>query len=405
MKESFCRLLDKFQSDLNAQFIFADGSVYRYGGDTPKFSLHFRTDRAIMETVRRVSLGFGESYMAEEIEVEGDLQDVAHFAFQLIRFGMNMTFFEKVKTAFFMSRRKNTLEGSRKNISQHYDLGNDFYKLWLDAEMQYTCAYFNSLNDSLEDAQKNKLDLVCRKLRLQPGETVVEAGCGWGGLALHAARNYGVKIRSYNISKEQIQFARERAKSLGIGEDQIEYVLDDYRNIGKDGRRYQKFVSVGMFEHVGKENYTNFYNLIDRVLEPKGMALVHTIAKVVPTPTDPWIEKYIFPGSYMPALSEIVTPIENKQRAMHVVDVENLRYHYALTLDQWSDRFEQNVEKIRTQYGESFVRMFRLYLRSSAAGFRYGGILLYQVLVAKDNNDAAPLTRRHFILSEKMGAA
>lgn len=375
---------------------FPDGSWYRRG-EEPRFTIQIKTERALRELLRNPSLGFGESYMAEEIELEGDLQEIMHLGFIVKDGFVKTSFLEKLKFTIGYFSRRNTREGSRKNIAAHYDLGNDFYSLWLDREaMQYTCAYFESERDSLEKAQLAKIDLVCRKLRLAPGETVVEAGCGWGGFALHAARKYGVKIRSYNISKEQIAYARERAQKFGVGPDRIEYVLDDYRNIGADGKVYDKFVSIGMLEHVGVENYGRLYDLIARVVRPNGLALVHSIGKSAPTPTDVWLEKYIFPGSYMPSLGEMVGPAEKQGRELHVVDVENLRYHYALTLDHWAARLEQHADSIRAQYGEAFYRMFRMYLHASAAGFRWGGIMLYQTLLVNGFDNQAPLTRKHF---------
>ena len=293
-----------------------------------------------------------------------------------------------------------TLAGSRKNIAAHYDLGNDFYSLWLDnAAMQYTCAYFETPEDTLEQAQLNKIDLVCRKLRMQPGDTVVEAGCGWGGFALRAATKFGVKIRSFNISQEQIAYAREKAARLGV--KNVEYVLDDYRNIASDNRQYDKFVSIGMLEHVGVENYSTLYDIVAKVVKPNGLAMIHSIGREAPSVTDAWIEKYIFPGSLMPSLSQMVTPVEKPERSLHVVDVENLRYHYALTLDHWAARLEQNADTIRAQYGEAFYRMFLLYLHSSAAGFRWGGILLFQMLLSNGYDNTAPLTRRHFIAASQ----
>ncbi|MCB1171781.1 MAG: class I SAM-dependent methyltransferase, partial [Leptospiraceae bacterium] len=297
-----------------------------------------------------------------------------------------------------------TRKRARSNIAHHYDLGNDFYSLWLDERMQYTCAYFKRPGDSLEQAQKQKLDLVCRKLGLQPGETVVEAGCGWGGLGLHMAKHYGARVRSFNISEEQIAYARDRARREGIPESQLEYVLDDYRSIGDEKRTYDKFVSVGMLEHVGLRNYRRFYDMIYKVLPQKGLALVHSIGRVWSQKTDPWLEKYIFPGGRIPSHGEMIRPLEEKKRPFFVADMENLRYHYALTLDHWYRRFEQNEEWIRERYGEPFVRMFKLYLRGSAAAFRYGGITLIQLLLHKGYINDAPLTRHHFLGTESARA-
>ena len=392
-------ILKRLEFEKSYEFEFADGSVYKHGNSEPEFRMIFRTENALNDCLRRGALGFGESYMNGSIEIEGSLEEASHLGIRLAEGEINPTLLEKIKFVIAYFSRRNSLVGSRKNIEQHYDLGNDFYALWLDKEMQYTCAYFSNEKDSLEKAQLQKLDLVCRKLRLQPGDTVVEAGCGWGGFALYAAQKYKVKIRSFNISKEQIAYARERAKKLGIGEDRIEYVLDDYRNIIQDNRSYDKFVSIGMFEHVGPENYRNLFDIIHQVVKPHGLALVHSISRIYPSNMNAWVEKYIFPGAYIPSLSEMVEPVEKGNRPLHVVDVENLRYHYALTIDHWSERFEKNVDFIQKKYGynDEFIRMFRLYLKSSSASFRYGGMLLYQMLLSNGYDNGAPLTRSHFI--------
>ncbi|MCR9141263.1 MAG: cyclopropane-fatty-acyl-phospholipid synthase family protein [bacterium] len=396
MIQTITSLIDRIEFDHNFKITFPDGSSYQRGDSDFAFHVILKTERSLRELIRHPSIGLGESYMAEEIDFEGDIQLFYHLGFLIKGGHIKPSLMESLRFAVGYFLRRNTLEGSRKNIAAHYDLGNEFYSLWLDREAkQYTCAYFETREDSLEQAQLNKLDLVCRKLRLQPGDTVVEAGCGWGGLGLHAARKYGVNIRSYNISKEQIAYAREKAERLGV--TNVEYVLDDYRNIGADGRKYDKFVSIGMLEHVGVENYGKFYDIIERVVKPNGLALVHSIGREASAATDPWMEKYIFPGSRMPSLGEIVSPVEVVDRPLHVVDVENLRYHYALTLDHWVARLEDHADQIRTTYSESFYRMFRMYLHASAAGFRWGGIQLFQTLLCNGYDNEEPLTRHHFL--------
>ncbi|MCE9599836.1 MAG: cyclopropane-fatty-acyl-phospholipid synthase family protein [Spirochaetia bacterium] len=376
------------------QIKLPDGSVHTHGQGKPDFVIHFKTEAALSDVMRQASLGFGEAYMREEIDVEGDIHDAVTLGYRALQGGIKPSFSEKIKFLIAYLSRRNTREGSRKNIEAHYDLGNDFYALWLDKEMQYTCAYFKTPGDTLEKAQIQKLEHVCRKVRLKKGDTVVEAGCGWGAFAVYAARKYGVKVRSYNISKEQIEFARARAKKLGIKSSQVEYVLDDYRTIPDSGKKYDKFVSIGMLEHVGLENYRTLYDIIATSTKEGSRAMVHSIGRIAPKKPDPWLEKYIFPGCYIPSLSEMITPVESTDRDLHVVDVENLRYHYALTLDHWARRLEKNVKTIRDQYGEAFVRMFRLYLRSAAAGFRNDELLLYQVLLSNGRDNSAPLTRQ-----------
>lgn len=388
--------LNQISLEMQFRFIFPDGSDFS-NGDNPEVTVHFKTESALSEALVRGALGFGEAYMAEEIDIIGDVQDVVRLSFHLDEeANMKPSIVEQLKILFGFLSRRNTLSGSRKNISAHYDLGNDFYKLWLDDTLQYTCAYFEKPEFTLEQAQVAKMDLICRKLRLQPGEHLVESGSGWGHFAVHAALNYGVKVSSYTISKEQLAYARDLAASHGLTEDQVEFVFDDYRNIPSRNIKYDKFVAVGMFEHVGKDNYTKFFDIIHEALKPNGLAMVHTIGNLAPHPTDPWLEKHIFPGGYVPSLQEFAKGLEMVNRRLHVVDLENLRYHYALTLDHWSERLEEHADTIRENYDEAFLRKYRLYLRGAAAGFRFGGILLFQILLINGYDNDIWLTRNHF---------
>jgi cyclopropane-fatty-acyl-phospholipid synthase len=261
--------------------------------------------------------------------------------------------------------------------------------LWLDERMQYTCAYYAEPAFTLEEAQVAKLDHICRKLQLKAGESVVEAGCGWGGLALHMAERYGVSVRAFNLSREQITFARERARSTGLAR-RVEFVEDDYRNAtGK----YDAFVSVGMLEHVGLENYGELGRVIDRSLLPSGRGLLHSIGRNFPEPIDAWTDKRIFPGAYPPSLCEMLRIFEPLR--FSVLDVENLRLHYARTLEHWLERFERSGERVAGMFDERFVRMWRMYLACSIATFRVGGLQLFQVVFARDSNNDIPWTRSH----------
>ena len=279
----------------------------------------------------------------------------------------------------------NSLKRSRHNISHHYDLGNDFYQLWLDEQMVYTCAYFPTPDATLEEAQAAKMDHVCRKVWLRPGETVVEAGCGWGSLARHMARHYGVQVQAFNISREQVRYARERAKAEGL-EGRVEYVEDDYRNIAG---RCDAFVSVGMLEHVGVDHYRELGGVIRRCLKPDGRGLVHSIGRNFPEPTSPWLEKRIFPGSYMPSLRELTGVFE--PCGFSVLDVENLRLHYAKTLDHWLRRFEASADAIERCSTQRLVRAYRLYLAASMASFTAGGMQLFQVAFAPVGEQRHPV--------------
>ena len=277
---------------------------------------------------------------------------------------------------------------SRSNIYHHYDIGDDFYRLWLDREMVYTCAYFPSPEVSLEEAQAAKMELVCRKLWLKPGETVVEAGCGWGALALYMARHYGVSVKAYNVSREQIRTARESAKAQGL-ESRVEFIEDDYRTIRG---QFDVFASIGMLEHVGPNNYSQLGEVIHRCLRPTGRGIIHTIGRDYPGCLNAWIERRIFPGAYAPSLRELMQVLE--PRSFSVLDVENLRLHYALTLQHWLDRFEAAQARVEAMFDAAFVRAWRLYLVGSLAAFRTGSLQLFQVVFARHGSNEIPWTRQ-----------
>jgi len=292
-------------------------------------------------------------------------------------------------TARLRRPHSNSLSGSRENIHHHYDIGNEFYTLWLGSTMAYTCAYFPTPEATLDEAQFAKMDHVCRKLRLQPGESVVEAGCGWGTLALHMARRYGVRVRAFNISHEQIVYARERAQREGLGA-RVEYVEDDYRNIHGT---YDAFVSVGMLEHVGVSNYTSLGQVVHRSLGGRGRGLIHSIGRNYPAPLQPWIEKRIFPGAYPPTLSEMAPIFEPWN--LSILDVENLRLHYAQTLRYWLALYEGAAARVREMFDEKFVRMWRLYLAGSMSAFTTGTLQLFQVVFAPGESNDIPWTRAY----------
>jgi len=337
---------------------------------------------------------FGDFYSSGQIEVDGDLVRLISTVFRSWgRTSAHDSIGARV-SGWLRRPRRNTLAGSRDNIHRHYDLGNDFYSLWLGETMAYTCAYYRSADDSLDQAQVGKMEHVCRKLRIGASDSVVEAGCGWGGMALHIAGRYGAKVRAFNISKEQLAFARRRALKMGLA-DRVEFIEDDYRNISG---QYDVFVSIGMLEHVGLEHYTELGNVVARSLNASGRGLIHSIGRNRPEPLHPWIERRIFPGAYPPSLGEMMQIFEPSN--LSVLDVENLRMHYALTLRHWSQRYEAAVDSVRRLFGdESFVRMWRLYLAGSIAGFETGMLQLFQVLFTKRDNNDIPLTREYQYLA------
>ncbi len=348
-----------------------------------------RDRKTLLRFAVHPELHFGDAYSEGKIEVEGNLVKVLDCAFKCMLQAHKGGLANASKTKLLSRPRLNTLSGSRKNIHDHYDIGNDFYRLWLDDRMQYTCAYFPTPSASLEEAQTAKMDHVCKKLMLKPGETVAEAGCGWGTLALHMAKHYGVKVKAYNISHEQIKSARERAKAEGL-DDAVEYIEDDYRNMtGK----FDAFVSIGMLEHVGARYYRELGKVIGRSLKEDGRGLIHSIGRNRAEPMNPWIERRIFPGAYPPTLREMMEIFEPS--GFSILDVENLRLHYAKTLEHWMERFEQATDRIGTMFDEKFIRAWRLYLAGSIAGFTSGSLQLFQVVFAHPDKNDLPWTRAH----------
>jgi cyclopropane-fatty-acyl-phospholipid synthase len=347
--------------------------------------VRLRDSGALWRLVRNPSLGFGEMYTEGRLEIEGDL---AHAIELVFRASSRAPASARYVLDHLGARRsRNTPSRSRANVQHHYDLGNDFYARWLDEDLVYTCAYFEDPRRSLEEAQQAKLEHVCRKLRLRPGERVLEAGCGWGALALYMAEHYGVQVQAFNVSSEQIRFAREAALRRGL-RSRVEFVEDDYR--GAQGE-FDAFVSVGMLEHVGPDHYPALGSLIDARLRPEGRGLLHFIGHARPWRMNPWIERTIFPGAYIPALSEVVPLLE--ENGLVVADVENLRRHYALTLEHWLARFEKQAAWVESRYDARFVRTWRLYLASSIAAFRTGSCQLFQLLFERSGGTGLPWTR------------
>jgi cyclopropane-fatty-acyl-phospholipid synthase len=351
---------------------------------SPVATLRFRDRRALLGLLLDPEVHFGDAYADGRIEIEGDLVTALQAAYRALADS------RPGSLAWLGTLRRHSPPRARANVHHHYDLGNDFYTLWLDEQLLYTCAYFESPEQALEEAQVAKMDHVCRKLGLQAGERVVEAGCGWGALALHMARAYGVRVRAYNLSREQVAWARDRARREGLA-DRVEFVLDDYRAIRE---RCDVFVSVGMLEHVGRRSYRELGRVIARSLDPeRGRGLLHFIGRDRPRPLNAWIRRRIFPGAYAPALGEVERRVLWPQRLV-TVDVENLRPHYALTLRHWRERYERAAAEGRVGRDERFRRTWRLYLAGSEAGFHTGSLQLFQVLFAPTGSRGVPWTRR-----------
>jgi cyclopropane-fatty-acyl-phospholipid synthase len=377
------------------RIVLPSGSEISPHHTTPAGTLIIRDRQTLAKIILSPEIEFGDAYTEGRVEIDGDLVGVLAAVFRALRGKNPGSWFARLRSKWLERTQANTLSGSREHIHRHYDLSTDFYKLWLDPEMVYTCAYFESPSVALEAAQLDKMDLVCRKLQLQPGERVVEAGCGWGAFALYMAEHYGVRVKAFNISQEQLAYARATAKRRDLS-DRVEFIEDDYRNIRG---RSDVFVSVGMLEHVGTENYEALGGVVHRTIGDSGRGLLHFIGMNRPRPLSAWIRKRIFPGANPPTLSQMMPPLLEPWN-YSVLDIENLRLHYAQTLRHWRNRFERSTDRVAQMFGEEFVRLWRLYLAGSEAGFLAGSLQLFQVLFAGAECRQIPWTRAH--LYEKL---
>jgi len=392
MKKTLQQLLRSMSRNLPEipfEVRFWDGESERFGDGKPSFCIIFKQQETIKSIFARGPMGFAEEYVAGNIDTEGDFS-------QLVRLGMDQRFQDmklslgtKTEILFRHLASLNTIKRSARNIAHHYDLGNDFYKFYLDESMTYSCAYFKNINDSLEEAQQQKYEHICRKLQLREGETLVDIGCGWGGMLLYAAQHYGVKGLGCTLSVHQAEYAKKRVAEEGL-EKSITIVKEDYRKIKG---QFDKFVSIGMFEHVGKNLIPTFMERTKALLKPGGIGLLHTIGKERDTAGDPWTMRYIFPGGYLPALNHVIRTMG--ETGFVPIDIENLRLHYAATLDIWGKRFDAKTVEIEMMFDQRFVRMWRMFLYGSAASFRWGDIRLYQILFTNGLNNSLPLTREH----------
>ncbi len=378
------KLVERFRRTLGEVPIRLElwnGAVCDLSTEPARATVSVRTPAALLRLALDPARFFGDAYSAGEIDVRGSLTG-----------GLEAIFERWPRRTEKPPRRVPSaiLRLARRQARHHYDLGNDFYRLWLDEEMVYTCAYFESASLTLEEAQRAKLDYVCRKLQLRQGDRVLEAGCGWGALARHMAVDYGATVVAGNVSSEQIRYARERAEREGFA-DRVQYVEDDFRNLRGT---FDVFVSLGMLEHVGPESYGDLGRLIHDRLDPRhGRGLIHFIGRDRPEPLNSWAQRRIFPGAYPPTLGEALRGVLEPW-SFSVLDVENLRRHYVRTLAHWRERFETAAGTIERMFDERFVRSWRLYLAGSEAAFAAGWMQLFQVVFARGPEHEHPWTRR-----------
>ena len=367
------------------QVHFWDGSIEIYGEDSPKFKIIINEPIHKSEIISDPSIAFGEGFMDKKIDIDGNIEDVVASLYNA-----DKNFLGSGAAALIHKLASNNLKKSKENIQFHYDLGNDFYKLWLDESMTYSCGYFKNENDTLNEAQKNKVEYILKKLNLKEGETLLDIGCGWGELILQAAKKYKVKAMGVTLSSQQFEKVKERIKDENLS-DFAEVQLIDYREI--KNRKFDKIVSVGMLEHVGKHHLKEYFSSINELLNDKGVSLVHSITNIDEGGTNSWMNKYIFPGGYVPSIYELIEYISKE--GFLLIDVESLRLHYMKTLQCWAQNFENSIDEIKKTKDERFIRMWRLYLNSCAASFKCGNINLHQILFSKGVNNSLPMTREY----------
>lgn len=379
---------------------FPNGSVRAFGtGGEPKAAMTIRTRRAERRLFLNPALALGEAYMDGDLEpAEGRLFATLDFLVMNTMQGGNHPLDKLMEKVRWLRRhfdQWNFASRSRRNVAHHYDLDARLYSLMLDEDRQYSCAYFPEGNETLEEAQLKKKLHIAAKLRLdRPGLEIVDIGCGWGGMALYLAREFDARVTGLTLSTEQLQAARARAKEAGL-EDRVRFELMDYRNWT---RPVDRVVSVGMFEHVGINHFKTFFDTVRGMLKEDGVALIHAIGRADgPGSTNPWIAKYIFPGGYSPALSEVLSVVEKS--GLWATDIEVLRLHYAKTLEHWRQRFARHRATLAKLYDERFCRMFEFYLVGSELAFRRMGHMNWQLQLTK-HVTALPLARDYMVRTE-----
>lgn len=383
VEKEFVDFMKKF--DAEPFKLKVGGKEYMVGEGEPTFSVVFHKVPPLSELMTSTSIALGEGYMNGDIEIEGDLYNALNmFLGQMGKFSTDQ---KKLKKLIFSAKTK---ANQKKEVSSHYDIGNDFYRLWLDETMSYSCAYFEHDDDTLYQAQCNKAERTLKKLDLHEGMTLCDIGCGWGYLLIKAAKEYGIKGLGITLSKEQKAEFERRIAAEHL-EDKLEVMLLDYRDLPSLGRKFDRVVSVGMMEHVGRGNYEEFLSAVKQILVPGGVFLLHYISALKEYPGDAWIKKYIFPGGVVPSLREIMQ-IAGDLR-FYTIDVESLRRHYNKTLLCWNKAFQEHRAEVVEMFDERFARMWELYLCACAATFMNGIIDVHQILFTNDVNNELPMTR------------
>ncbi len=395
------RIVERLVRVGNLAITGPDGTTRNFGdGSGDKLHMSINTRRAERAITLHPSLAIPEAFMEQELDfLEGDVLSFLHLVYRNTGISWLDSRWGKLLNHARLAARPfqqlNNARRSKKNVERHYDLSGELYKLFLDEDMQYSCAYYERPDMTLEEAQLAKKRHIAAKLRIKPGQTVLDIGCGWGGLGLYIARTFEADVLGVTLSTEQHQVATDRAHAEGL-ESRAHFELRDYRDLSE---RFDRIVSVGMFEHVGVNHYRTYFDKCAQLLKPDGVMLLHTIGRVgPPTTTNAFIRKHIFPGGYIPALSEVMPHIERS--GLMVTDVEILRLHYAETLKAWRERFLANRDKVKAIYDERFCRMWEFYLSGSEASFRWQDLVNFQIQLTR-RNDVLPMTRDYIGKCEK----
>ena len=382
-EELFISFLKKF--DDSPFLVKMNGKKYRIGEGKPVFTVKLHKTIPLTALVASTSIALGEAYMDGVLEIEGDLYEALdHFLGQVGKFSTEAVMMKKLIPESLSKKHQ------RRDVSSHYDIGNDFYRLWLDETMSYSCGYFRKADDTLHQAQVNKAAYILEKLHLEEGMEILDIGCGWGYLLLEAAKKYKVRGTGITLSHEQCKAFRKRIKAEGL-EDVLTVRLMDYRDLQRMKKQFDRVVSVGMLEHVGRKNYRVFMECVNQMLKDQGVCLLHFISALKEYPGDAWIRKYIFPGGVIPSLRETVSHMAEEN--FHIVDVENLRLHYNQTLLCWLENFWEHIGVVGDMLDVRFVSLWVLYLAACAAVFHNGIVDLHQILATKGVNNTLPVVR------------
>jgi cyclopropane-fatty-acyl-phospholipid synthase len=395
------RMLGKLLKRGELTIIGPSGQIHRYGSPDPELkpvTVRLMDNRAALQVVKDPALGFVETWMDDRVRFEeGDVLDLVSLVRRNSRWEERpgrSTWKPKTGRLRHYLNTLNTKVNARKNVVHHYDVGNEIYRTFLDPDMQYSCGYFTDPGNSIEQAQLDKKAHIASKLYLQPGQRVVDLGCGWGGLALYLNRVADVDVLGVTLSKEQLAVARERAAAAGVS-DRVKFELMDWRDVPGT---FDRVVSIGMFEHLGTAYFQTFFHKVRELLAPDGVSLIHTMGRMGrPGTTDRFMQKYVFPGGYLPSLSEMIVASEKERLIMS--DCEMLRVHYVYTLRAWYHRFKANHDEVVRLADERFYRLYAFYLAASSTMFSDGGMCVYQLQYLKSRY-AAPIMRNYMVEDE-----